>query len=112
MAWIFYGQIVVGEEGKLGQQTVLGSRQQVGTGNGPPMDVVLDPIDGEDCWRRGSWGRLPWRRWRRAGCMRLPAPAVYMEKMVVSREAARKAPVTECMGCTGRLDAGTGGPCR
>ena len=40
------GRIVVGEEGKLGRHSRLDSGTMVGTGNGPKVDLVVDPIDG------------------------------------------------------------------
>lgn len=90
------GQIVIGEEGKLGQQTTLGGPQRVGTGNGPPMDVVLDPIDGRTLLAQGQLGAIAVAALAPRGCMWSPAPAAYMEKMVVSREAAH-ALVAECL---------------
>src|SRR6266508_2827872 len=42
------GQIVVGEEGKLGVHSPLESGHAVGTGDGPALDVVVDPIDGRN----------------------------------------------------------------
>src|SRR5204862_4071000 len=71
------GQIVVGEEGKLGQQTTLGSRQRVGTGNGPSMDVVLDPIDGRRLLAQGQLGAIAVAAMAPRGCMWSPAPAIY-----------------------------------
>ena len=40
------GHIVIGEEGRLGEHSPLDSGNSVGTGNGPTVDVVVDPIDG------------------------------------------------------------------
>ena len=40
--------IVVGEEEKLGIHSTLDSGLNVGTGQGPSLDVVLDPIDGTE----------------------------------------------------------------
>ena len=42
------GHIVVGEEGKFGVHSALESGRMVGTGAGPAMDVVVDPIDGRN----------------------------------------------------------------
>lgn len=90
------GHIVIGEEGRLGEHSPLDSGQEVGKG-GPPMDVVVDPIDGT----RLVVGGLP-------GAISLvgvaprdtmwspPSDAVYMDKIVVDREAA-KALVPECL---------------
>ena len=42
------GVIVVGEEEKLGIHSSLDSGQRVGTGEGPSLDLVFDPIDGTE----------------------------------------------------------------
>lgn len=90
------GQIVIGEEGKTGDASPLRSGQRVGTGLGPRLDVVLDPIDGRGLLAEGRSGAIsvaavaPW------GSMWSPSPAVYMEKIVVNREVAH-ALVPECM---------------
>ena len=40
------GYIVIGEEGRLKEPTPLQTGCHVGTGNGPKVDVVVDPIEG------------------------------------------------------------------
>src|SRR5689334_18919458 len=47
------GHIVVGEEGKFGAHSVLESGRTVGSGLGPAMDVVVDPIDGRNLLAQG-----------------------------------------------------------
>ncbi|MDX1616911.1 MAG: fructose-bisphosphatase class II, partial [Candidatus Promineifilaceae bacterium] len=91
------GRIVVGEEGRLGQETALSSGAAVGTGSEPIVDVVVDPIDGTKLVIAGHPGAISLigvaprdRMWSP------PAAAVYMDKIVVDREAA-SALVPECM---------------
>lgn len=90
------GHIVIGEEGKLGQHSPLDTGQVVGTGDGPEMDVVVDPIDGRTLLAQGRWGAIAVAAVAPRGSMWSCAPAVYMEKLVVDREAAH-ALVPECM---------------
>jgi fructose-1,6-bisphosphatase II len=90
------GCIVIGEEGRLGEHTPLDSGQKVGTGNGPEMDVAVDPIDGTESVVRGYPGAISVVSVAPRGSMWAPSPAVYMEKIVVDREAANFL-VPECM---------------
>jgi fructose-1,6-bisphosphatase II len=91
------GHIVIGEEGKLGTHSPLDSGQRVGTGHGPEMDVVVDPIEGRNLL---AWGRpdaIAVAGIAPHGSMWSPVPAIYMEKIVVGPEVA-SALVPECMG--------------
>lgn len=91
------GHIVVGEDTKLGDEAPLAIAQQVGTGNGPAMDVVLDPIDGRTLLAQGRLGAISVAAIAPRGSMWSPPPEVaYMDKLVVSPGAA-SALVTECM---------------
>ena len=90
------GHIVVGEEGRLGEHSPLDSGQQVGSGQGPEMDVVVDPIDGTELVVRGYPGAISVVSVAPRGSMWSPTPAIYMEKIVVDREAASFL-VPECM---------------
>ena len=90
------GRIVVGEEGRLGEHSPLDSGQQVGSGYGQEMDVAVDPIDGTESVVRGYPGAISVVSVAARGSMWSPTPAVYMEKIVVDREAASFL-VPECM---------------
>jgi fructose-1,6-bisphosphatase II len=90
------GHIVIGEEGKVGRHSPLDSGQKVGTGNGPAMDVVVDPIDGANLLIKGHSGAIAVAGVAPAGSMWAPEPAVYMDKIVVDREVADGL-VPECM---------------
>jgi fructose-1,6-bisphosphatase II len=90
------GRIVVGEEGKLGTHSALDSGQRVGTGHGPEMDVVVDPIDGRNLLAQGHPDAISVVAVAPRGSMWAPAAGVYMDKIVVDREAAA-ALVPECM---------------
>jgi fructose-1,6-bisphosphatase II len=90
------GHIVVGEEGRLAEHSPLDSGRQVGSGRGSEMDVLVDPIDGTESVVRGYPGAISVVSVAPRGSMWSPTPAVYMEKIVVDREAASFL-VPECM---------------
>lgn len=90
------GRIVIGEEGKLGRHSALDSGASVGTGNGPEVDVVVDPIDGRRRLALGYSDAISVVGLAPRDSMWSPAPAVYMEKIVVDRRAA-EALVAECL---------------
>jgi fructose-1,6-bisphosphatase II len=90
------GHIVIGEEGRLDGEDPLTSGQHVGTGQGPEVDVVVDPIDGTNLLIRGHPGAISVVGIAPKGSMWSPVPAVYMEKIVVNQRAAA-ALVPECM---------------
>jgi fructose-1,6-bisphosphatase II len=91
------GRIVIGEEGRLGEHSPLDSGQIVGNGIGPEVDVVVDPIDGTKLVVHGHPGAISLVGVAPRGSMWSPPPeAIYMEKIVVDREAA-DALVPECL---------------
>ena len=90
------GRIVIGEENRLGEESPLLSGQSVGTGNGPEVDVVVDPIDGTNLLIDGKPGAISVVGIAPRGTIWSPVPAVYMEKIVVDREAAM-ALVPQCL---------------
>lgn len=90
------GRIVIGEEGRLGVDAPLCSGQTVGTGNGPEVDVVVDPIDGTNLLIQGKPGAVSVVGIAPRGSVWSPAPAMYMDKIVVDRKAA-SALVPQCM---------------
>lgn len=90
------GRVVIGEEGKLGRHSALDSGASVGTGRGPEVDVVVDPIDGRRRLALGYSDAISVVGLAPRDSMWAPAPAVYMEKIVVDREAA-EALVPECL---------------
>ena len=90
------GHVVVGEETKLGIHSPLDSGSIVGSGNGPVMDVVVDPVDGTRLLAMGHPDAIAVVGIAPRGSMWSPYPAVYMEKIVVDREAADVL-VPECM---------------
>jgi fructose-1,6-bisphosphatase II len=90
------GHVVIGEETKLGTHSPLDSSLPVGSGNGPVMDVVADPVDGTQLLAMGHSDAVSVVGIAPRGSMWAPYPAVYMEKIVVDHEAADVL-VPECM---------------
>ncbi|MCA9943961.1 MAG: class II fructose-bisphosphatase [Anaerolineales bacterium] len=90
------GRVVIGEENRLGEDSPLCSGQPVGTGNGPEVDVLVDPIDGTNLLVRGKPGAVSVVGIAPRGTVWSPVPAKYMDKIVVDRKAAA-ALVPQCM---------------
>ncbi|MFQ5592681.1 MAG: class II fructose-bisphosphatase [Anaerolineae bacterium] len=90
------GYIVLGEEVRLGAHSLLAAGRRVGTGSGPPMDVIVDPIDGRKLLAQGRSGAISAAAIAPRGSMWAPSAAAYMEKIAVDREAAH-ALVPECL---------------
>ncbi len=90
------GRIVIGEEGKLGQHSALDSGVQVGNGNGPALDIVLDPVDGSRLLAMGHSDAISVIGAAPRGAMRSLFPAIYMEKIIVDRQTAASL-VPECL---------------
>lgn len=90
------GRIVVGEEGRLGDDSPLCSGQAVGTGDGPEVDVLVDPIDGTNLLIQGRPGAVSVVGIAPRGTVWSPVPAKYMDKIVVDRKAAA-ALVPQCL---------------
>jgi fructose-1,6-bisphosphatase II len=90
------GLIAIGEEGKLGAGASLASGQPVGSGDGPQLDVVVDAIDGRTMLAQGRTGAISVAAVGPRDSMWRPAPAVYMNKLVVNQEVAH-ALVPECL---------------
>ena len=90
------GRIVIGEDRLVNNEILLGTGQKVGTGLGPNVDVVVDPIDGTKLLIKGQSGVISVVGVAPSGALWSPAPAVYMEKIVVDRQAAKEL-VPECM---------------
>lgn len=91
------GRIVIGEEGRLGEHSPLDTGNDVGTRDGPAVDVVVDPIDGTKLVVGGLPGAISLVGVSPRDTMWSPPPkAIYMDKIVVDRQAA-KALVPECL---------------
>ena len=90
------GRIIIGKEGRLGTRSALDTNQCVGNREGPEMDVIVDPIDGRGLLARGHPDAVAVAAVAPRGSIWAPAPAVYMDKIVVDRHVA-DALVPECL---------------
>jgi len=90
------GYIVIGEELKLGLHSPFDTGARIGTGNGPMLDVVTDPIEGRSLLESGRSGAISVCAVAPVGSMWAPQRAVYMEKIIVDAEVA-PALVPECL---------------
>ncbi len=79
------GRIISGEEMRLGSHSPLDSDAAVGTGKGPELDVEVNAIDGAGLVAAGQSGAVSVAAFAPPGSMWHPAPAVYMQKLVVDR---------------------------
>ena len=90
------GQIVMGEEGKPAHDLPIKGCIMVGTGEGPEVDVVVDPIDGRTQLARGYPGAISVAAVAPRGTMWNCSPAVYMDKIIVDAATAPYL-VPECL---------------
>jgi fructose-1,6-bisphosphatase II len=81
------GVVVIGE-GEKDQAPMLYNGEKVGNGEGPPVDVAVDPIDGTTLTAKGMGNALAVITVAERGVMFDPGAAVYMDKIAVGPEAA------------------------
>lgn len=80
------GTVVIGE-GEMDEAPMLYIGEQLGTGQGPEVDVAVDPLEGTNIVAMGTWNALSVVAMANRGDL-LHAPDMYMEKMAVGPEAA------------------------
>ncbi len=73
------GVIVIGE-GERDEAPMLYIGERVGRGNGPRIDIALDPLEGTTMTAKAMAGALAVMAWAPAGTM-LNAPDTYMDKI-------------------------------
>ena len=91
------GTVVIGE-GEMDEAPMLYIGEKLGTGDGPEIDIAVDPIEGTNIVAAGTSNALTTIAVAEHGNL-LHAPDMYMEKIAVGPEAAGKidinAPVIE-----------------
>jgi fructose-1,6-bisphosphatase II len=87
------GVIVIGE-GEKDQAPMLFNGEQVGDGNGPSVDVAVDPIDGTTLTAKGMNNAISVIALAERGTMFDPTTVFYMKKLVVGPEAADAVDIT------------------
>jgi fructose-1,6-bisphosphatase II len=78
--------IVIGE-GEKDQAPMLYNGERVGTGEGPAMDIAVDPIDGTRPLANGTWNAIATVALAPRGTMFNPGPFLYMNKIAVGPQA-------------------------
>lgn len=81
------GVVVIGE-GEKDQAPMLYNGERVGSGEGPTVDVAVDPIDGTTLCSLGRPNSVAVMTVAESGSMFDPGPCVYMEKIAVGPGAA------------------------
>jgi fructose-1,6-bisphosphatase II len=87
------GVVVIGE-GEKDEAPMLFNGEQVGTGEGPAVDVAVDPIDGTRLTSVGQPNALSVLALAERGSMFFPGAAVYMEKVATGPEGADALDIT------------------
>ncbi|WP_100009871.1 class II fructose-bisphosphatase [Lentibacillus sediminis] len=82
------GTVVIGE-GERDEAPMLYIGEELGTGQGPGVDVAVDPLEGTDIVAQGSWNALAVIAIADRGTL-LHAPDMYMQKIAVGPEAVGK----------------------
>jgi fructose-1,6-bisphosphatase II len=92
------GVVVIGE-GEKDNAPMLYNGENVGNGADPAVDIAVDPVDGTTLTAKSLPNALAVVALAERGAMFDPGPCVYMEKLVVGRDAADvidfEAPVEE-----------------
>jgi fructose-1,6-bisphosphatase II len=83
------GVVVIGE-GEKDEAPMLYNGEEVGNGNGPKVDIAVDPIDGTTLSAQGMPGALAVMAMAERGSMYSPGSVVYMDKIAVGPRAAGK----------------------
>ncbi|HEV8547252.1 MAG TPA: class II fructose-bisphosphatase [Candidatus Limnocylindrales bacterium] len=87
------GVVVIGE-GEKDEAPMLFNGESVGTGEGPAVDVAVDPIDGTRLTSVGQGNAVSVIALAERGTMFFPEAAVYMEKVATGADAADAIDVT------------------
>src|SRR5438132_5250986 len=81
------GVVVIGE-GEKDEAPMLYNGEEVGNGDGPEVDVAVDPLEGTRLTALGQPGAIAVIAVAERGTMFFPGAALYMEKIAVGRSAA------------------------
>jgi fructose-1,6-bisphosphatase II len=81
------GVVVIGE-GEKDNAPMLYNGEEIGNGSDPQVDIAVDPVDGTTLTAKAMPNAISVVALSDRGTMFDPGPCVYMEKLVVGREAA------------------------
>ncbi len=80
------GTVVIGE-GEKDEAPMLYNGEIIGSGQGPQLDVAVDPVEGTSLLALGRPNAIAVIAATRRGAMLMPGASLYMEKIVVGRAA-------------------------
>src|SRR6188474_766880 len=81
------GVVVIGE-GEKDEAPMLFNGEEIGDGDGPHVDVAVDPLEGTRLCALGQPNAIAVIAAAERGSMFFPGAAVYMEKIAVGADAA------------------------
>ncbi|HEY2373300.1 MAG TPA: class II fructose-bisphosphatase [Gaiellaceae bacterium] len=87
------GNVVIGE-GEKDEAPMLYNGEEVGNGEGPQVDVAVDPLEGTRLTALGQPGAISVIAVAERGTMFFPGAAFYMEKIAVGPRAAGAVDIT------------------
>jgi fructose-1,6-bisphosphatase II len=87
------GVVVIGE-GEKDEAPMLYNGEDVGNGEGPQVDVAVDPLEGTRLTALGQPGAISVIAVAERGTMLFPGAAFYMEKIAVGPRAANAVDIT------------------
>ncbi len=80
------GVVVIGE-GEKDEAPMLYNGEEIGTGEGPELDIAVDPVEGTNLLAYGRPNAISVVGAAPAGSMFRPGPSYYMQKLVVGAAA-------------------------
>lgn len=80
------GTVVIGE-GEKDEAPMLYNGEKVGNGNGPEMDIAVDPVEGTNLLANGTPNSIAVIAASKSGSMWVPEDSLYMNKIVVEEQA-------------------------
>ena len=80
------GRVVIGE-GEKDEAPMLYNGEEIGTGQGPALDIAVDPVEGTNLLAYGRPNAIAVVGAAPAGSMYDPGPSFYMRKIVVGAAA-------------------------
>ena len=91
------GVVVIGE-GEKDEAPMLYNGEEVGNGDGPEVDVAVDPLEGTRLTALGQGGAIAVMAVAERGTMLFPGAAFYMEKIAVGPGAIDAIDITRSPG--------------
>jgi fructose-1,6-bisphosphatase II len=88
------GRVVIGE-GEKDEAPMLYNGEEVGNGDGPEVDVAVDPLEGTRLTALGQPGAISVIAVAERGTMLFPGAAFYMEKIAVGPRAVGAIDITK-----------------